>query len=482
MGNLFYLHKNNYIITHQIDSGGYAGVYAIRYPGTNKRYALKRFFNRYHVRTFLNETNALTALENNPHTPSLVDAGFNDGHLEIITEHVDGDRLDRYTQQHGPLSEKKALSLFNQLLQCLKGAHSKDILHKDIKPSNILLTKESVYLIDWGVSELKGSGRCESIRTNHEYVAPECFHGWQDYSTDLYSLGLLLFEAVSGKSPYQFSKIPSHFYRCLAHCLEPLDLDSITSEKINILVQALTHKDPQKRLVAYSAQDILKGSLPTLPATLPSIPLSPDQNDEKYLLLAADAEIPYAQHTLATQLFSQKKDNMAMSMLTKAAEQGYTKSQYTLAQRLEQGMPSEKDVTKALHFYKKAAEHGNAPAQNKLGTLYRDGIYHDKDLKKAQYWLHQAALKGNSKAQNNLGLLFEKQLNDQAQALAWYQAGAIRGNTRAQNNLGRCLQKGIGTAIDKAKAYYWYNLAAKAGNQRAAELLHTLLKEITTTG
>ena len=482
MGNSFSLQKNDYIITHQIDSGGYANVYSIRYPGINKRYALKRFFNRYHVRTFINETNALNALQNNPYTPTLLDAGFNNDHLEIITEYIDGDRLDRYIQRHGPLSEKELLSLFNQLLLCLKDAHSKDIIHKDIKPSNILLTKKNVYLVDWGVSEFKGTGRCESIRTNHEYVAPECFHGWHDYPTDFYSLGLLLFEALSGKRPYQFATIPAQHYRCLAHCLEPLNQDLITSEKIKMLIQALTHKEPQKRYVAYSAQDILASSPSTLPETPSHPPSVLHQNDEKYLQLSADAEIPYALHALALRFIEQGKDKIAMRMLTKAAEKEYTKSQYTLAQRLERGLVPEKDIAKALHFYQKAADHGNTRAQNKLGLFYQDGIHLDKDLEKAQYWLRQAASNGNSKAQNNLGLLLEKKLNDPTQALLWYQAGAIRGNTRAQNNLGRCLQNGIGTAINKAKAYYWYNLAAQAGNQRAERLLHTLLKEITVAG
>lgn len=480
MGHSFYLRKNDYIITHQIDSGGYANVYSIRYPGRNKRYALKRFFNRYHIRTFLNETNALTALKNNPHTPTLVDAGFNNDHLEIITELIDGDRLDHYIQRHGPLSEKEGLSLFNQLLDCLKEAHSKNILHKDIKPSNILITEKNAYLIDWGVSELKGNGRCESIRTNHEYVAPECFYGQHDSSTDFYSLGLLLFEALSGKRPYQFATISAQHYRCLAHCLESLNLDSITSEKIKTLIRALTHKDLHKRHVAYSAQDILEGSISTLSESLAPF-YAPEKNDAKYLLLAADAEIPYALHTLALRLFRLGKDKKALRMLTKAAEQGYAKSHYALAQRLEHDDAHEKDIAKALHLYQKAAEHGSTQAQNKLGLLYLDGIYHDKDLEKAQYWLRQAASKGNSKAQNNLGLLLEKELSSPAQALLWFRSAAIRGNTRAQNNLGRCLQKGIGTTIDKGKAYYWYNLAAQTGNQRAKRLLYALLKEITVT-
>jgi DNA-binding beta-propeller fold protein YncE len=156
---------------------------------------------------FLRETEVAASLEH-PHVVPIHDAGEVDGKLYLAMRYVEGSDLKTLLRAEGALAPARALSVCAQVAGALDAAHERGLVHRDVKPSNVLLDpREHVYLADFGLTSRLADGDIPagarlSLGTP-PYVAPEQIEGGEvDGRADLYSLGCLLFECLTGEPPF----------------------------------------------------------------------------------------------------------------------------------------------------------------------------------------------------------------------------------------------------------------------------------------
>ena len=163
-------------------------------------------------RRFLVERQLMSAL-NHPHIATFLDAGTTDeGMPYFVSELVDGTDITSYVTEH-QLGLRQRLELFGQVLEAVRYANSRMVIHRDVKPSNVMVNRErQVKLIDFGIARVLDDEPLEAIRvatrTHHNpltpaYAAPEQLAGEEiTTATDVYQLGLLLYELLSGRMAY----------------------------------------------------------------------------------------------------------------------------------------------------------------------------------------------------------------------------------------------------------------------------------------
>lgn len=196
-------------------SGGVGTVYQAKSKKLQRLVAIKainavamEFFD---PTRFEREAKAISKLQH-PNILSVIDFGsMIDGTPYLVTEWIDGCTLAQYLEQHGRLSVDATQQIFAAVLDGLSHAHSRDIIHRDIKPGNIMLSKTEsgwiVKLIDFGTAKDIGNDqsrtRAEDMAMSPHYVSPEQVSGLHvDHLSDLYSLGCTMFEALTGRPPF----------------------------------------------------------------------------------------------------------------------------------------------------------------------------------------------------------------------------------------------------------------------------------------
>ena len=167
----------------------------------------------------------------------------------------------------------------------------------------------------------------------------------------------------------------------------------------------------------------------------------------------------------------------SVAALETNATRGDARSQFLLALRYSEGRGVEKDEAKALTLVTKAAQQGLVVAQYRLGAMYERGIGVTKDLPQAKSWYERAAKGGNRKAMHNLAVLFADGVGgapDFAQAANWFRQGAEFGLADSQYNFAILLERGMGTEKNLSEAAKWYAIASSQGDAGAAERLAAL--------
>jgi DNA-binding beta-propeller fold protein YncE/predicted Ser/Thr protein kinase len=154
---------------------------------------------------FLRESQLAARLDH-PSVVPIYDAREEDGELIVAMRLVEGGDLRRLIDREGPLDPSRALALLAQIAEALDAAHTAGIVHRDVKPHNILVEGERAYLSDFGLAKAfkeTGAGSGTSIVGTVEYMAPEQWRGAKvDPAADIYSLGCVLYEALTGIVPY----------------------------------------------------------------------------------------------------------------------------------------------------------------------------------------------------------------------------------------------------------------------------------------
>lgn len=204
---------NRYEILECIGTGGMAVVYKARCHRLNRLVAVKilkpelasdaDFRRRFH-----DESQAVAMLSN-ANIVSVYDVSHSDGLDYIVMELVDGMTLKQYMQKRGtPLNWREALHFITQIVRALSHAHSRGIIHRDIKPHNIMVLRDgSVKVTDFGIAQLASSAQNtltqEAIGSVH-YISPEQAKGSHvDCRTDIYSAGVVLYEMLTGRLPFE---------------------------------------------------------------------------------------------------------------------------------------------------------------------------------------------------------------------------------------------------------------------------------------
>ena len=247
--------SQNYKVNGKLGSGGCSIVYdAVRFSD-NRRVAVKVLSlpetleaDEVDVakKRFCREA-LLMVILHNPHVVECLDYGVFNGSPCIVLEFIEGKPLDVYIKEFGALPFKLSVSITCQLLDALECAHTVGVIHRDIKPGNILLTGDEdnpeVHLIDFGIASMtegpetdRLSTKMGSIRGTPSYMAPELFTGFASASaaSDLYAAGLVLLECLTGqvaingvtmmeiafKQTHQELVIPVFIPKCLAKVIQ----------------------------------------------------------------------------------------------------------------------------------------------------------------------------------------------------------------------------------------------------------------------
>lgn len=199
-----------YEILEEIGHGGMAVVYRARCHRLNRYVAVKilkeelsrdeDFRRRFHA-----ESQAV-AMVSHPNIVAVYDVNHANDADYIVMELIDGLTLKQYMQQRGSLSWRETLHFATQIAKALEHAHSRGIVHRDIKPHNIMILKDgSVKVADFGIARLNSSHNTltrEALGSVH-YISPEQAKGAQvDARSDLYSLGVVMYELLTGRPPY----------------------------------------------------------------------------------------------------------------------------------------------------------------------------------------------------------------------------------------------------------------------------------------
>ncbi|NJO00664.1 MAG: serine/threonine protein kinase [Bacteroidia bacterium] len=204
----------NYKVESLLGEGGVGKVYLATHTQLGRKVAIKALnpdlVNNHEVRErFRNEATTLSSLQH-VNIITLYDYLEEDRGLFLIMEYADGNSLDKYIlRSTGLIPEQKVIFFFNQLLEGVAYAHNKGIIHRDIKPSNIIITKDAdVKILDFGIAKILKEGQRNITKTGTKlgtvlYMSPEQVEGkFVDKRTDIYSLGVTLFEMLAGRPPY----------------------------------------------------------------------------------------------------------------------------------------------------------------------------------------------------------------------------------------------------------------------------------------
>lgn len=201
---------DRYEIIELIGSGGMANVYKALCHRLNRYDAVKIMRdetaqNEEFRKRFRAESQAVAMLSH-PNIVSVYDVSHSDDVEYIVMELIDGITLKEYLRQKGAIAPSEALDFTMQIAKALEHAHGKGIIHRDIKPQNIMLLKNGMIKVaDFGIAELQNDieeSNGETVGSVH-YIAPEQARGAApDARSDIYSLGIVMYEMLTGRLPY----------------------------------------------------------------------------------------------------------------------------------------------------------------------------------------------------------------------------------------------------------------------------------------
>jgi eukaryotic-like serine/threonine-protein kinase len=272
------LFDRRYRILRRLGSGGMANVYLAEDEDLGRRVAIKILNDRYATddtfnERFRREAKSAAALSH-PNIVSIYDRGDAEGRPYIAMEVIEGRSLKELIVASGSLPIPQAVEYAKQILSALRFAHRNGIIHRDIKPHNILLGPEDrLKVTDFGIARAGASQMTEvgSIMGTAQYLSPEQARGAPvAAASDLYSVGIVLYEMLTGKTPFN-GETPIEI--AMKHLNEPPRPPSdhrreIPPELDQIVLRALA-KDPNDR---YQAAEELSADLDRLEAGIPVAP------------------------------------------------------------------------------------------------------------------------------------------------------------------------------------------------------------------
>lgn len=246
-----------YELLEKIGEGGMSEVFKARCNKLNRFVAvkiLKKEFcnNEDIVKKFKDEATAIATLSDN-NIVNILDVGTQEDLHYIVMEYVKGKTLKDVIKQVGKMNYETAISVAIQIAKALDCAHRNNIIHRDVKPQNILVTEDGVMKVtDFGIAKSTTSATITNTTTimgSAHYLSPEQAKGsFIDCRTDLYSLGIVLYEMVTGKLPFEAD---SAVTIALKHIQEepvpPKSLNSRIPDSLNTLILKAIEKDPNKR-------------------------------------------------------------------------------------------------------------------------------------------------------------------------------------------------------------------------------------------
>ncbi len=253
---------NRYEIIECVGSGGMADVYKALDHKLNRFVAIKVMKQEYSedttfVTKFIAEAQSAAGFSH-PNIVSVYDVGQDKGVYYIVMELIDGITLKNYIERKGKLTVREATSIAVQISMGMEAAHSHHIVHRDIKPQNVIISREGkVKVTDFGIaraaeSELKTAENV--IMGSVHYTAPEMIKGSAvDYKADIYSLGITIYEMLVGEVPFDGEDTVSI---AMKHIKERMPFIRVKTPEVPIsldaIVQKCTEKDADERYGSFA--------------------------------------------------------------------------------------------------------------------------------------------------------------------------------------------------------------------------------------
>src|SRR6476469_1940197 len=246
-----------YEITGELGRGAMGVVYKALDPTIGRTVALKTMRLDVHgldaqemVRRFQNEARAAGVL-NHPNIVTIYDAGEQDGIFYIAMEFIEGTTLHELLTEKRVLATEEVLQLTRQICRGLDYAHSNSIVHRDIKPANIMITGNgTVKIMDFGIAKSGGQvTNTGQVLGTPNYMAPEQVKGRQlDGRSDLFSLGVILYEMLTGEKPFVGQNVTTIIYKIVnENPITPRDLDVTVHPGLSAIVTKALAKAPDDR-------------------------------------------------------------------------------------------------------------------------------------------------------------------------------------------------------------------------------------------
>lgn len=247
---------NRYEILDQLGGGGMSLVYKAKDKFLNRLVTIKVLRSIYtsdneFARRFKREARAVASLSH-PNIVNIHDIGQEDAMHYLVIEYIDGENLKEFIRKNKEITFQETLNIISQICEALQHAHDNNIVHRDVKPQNILIANDGrVKLTDFGIAV----ETTETITNNDmvmgsvHYISPEQAQGKKATSrSDIYSLGVILYEMLTGRLPFTGDNPVAV---ALKHVQEeperPSRINPAISEELERVVMKALEKDPQKR-------------------------------------------------------------------------------------------------------------------------------------------------------------------------------------------------------------------------------------------
>jgi serine/threonine-protein kinase len=267
-----------YSIVSRLGSGGMADVYCAQDLQLGRKVALKLLYRRFaedeqFVERFKREASAAAGLQH-PNVVGVYDRGEFDGTYYIAMEYLEGRSLKQIVQEEGPLPPERAIELVVQILRASRFAHQRGVIHRDLKPHNVIMDDEGrVKVTDFGIARAGASDMTEtgSIMGTAQYLSPEQAQGHAvSAQSDLYAIGIVLYELLTARVPFdgdspvtialkQVSELP----------VPPSAYNAAIPPELDALVLRALEKDPARR---FADADEMIAALEELRVRLVAIP------------------------------------------------------------------------------------------------------------------------------------------------------------------------------------------------------------------
>ena len=242
---------DRYEIVDKVGSGGMSDVYKALDHKLNRYVAVKVLKDEFSedksfVSKFKVEAQSAAGLTH-PNIVNVYDVGEDNGIYYIVMELVEGITLKKYIEKKGKLSVKESVSIAIQVAQGIEAAHNNHIIHRDIKPQNVIISREGkVKVTDFGIARAASANTINSNAMGSvHYISPEQARGgYIDEKSDIYSLGISLYEMITGKVPFEGD---STVTIALQHINEELPSPKLEVTDLPISVERIIEKCTQKK-------------------------------------------------------------------------------------------------------------------------------------------------------------------------------------------------------------------------------------------
>ena len=236
---------NRYEIVEKIGGGGMALVYKAKCKLLNRYVAIKilrsEFINdEEFINKFRRESQAAASLSH-PNIVNIYDVGVEDNIYYIVMEYIKGNTLKQLIREKGKLDANEALDIAIKIADALHHAHENHIVHRDIKPHNILVTEDGrVKVTDFGIARAATTSTVTNtsnvIGSVHYFSPEQARGGYTDENSDIYSLGVVMYEMVTGRLPFEGD---SPITVALKHIQEDIELPTSIESSVPKSVESI---------------------------------------------------------------------------------------------------------------------------------------------------------------------------------------------------------------------------------------------------